>query len=70
MAGTGTVDFRGTVGAVGGVGEKVASAKRAHASVFLAPEGEAGDARAAAGGGITVVPVRTFDDALAALARS
>jgi len=67
VAGTGTIDLNGDVGAVGGVKEKVAAARRDHASVFLAPAAEAAEARRAAGGAIRVVAVRTFADALRAL---
>jgi PDZ domain-containing protein len=67
IAGTGTIDLNGTVGAVGGVKEKVAAARRDHASLFLAPAAEAAEARRAAGSGIRVVAVGTFADALRAL---
>jgi PDZ domain-containing protein len=67
VAGTGTIDVSGRVGAVGGVAEKVAAAERDHASLFLAPAGEAAEARSAAGPGMRVVAVRTFADALAAV---
>jgi PDZ domain-containing protein len=67
VAGTGTIDLAGNVGPIGGIGEKVAGAERDGATLFLAPADEAGDARAAAGSHLKVVPVRTFADALAAL---
>jgi PDZ domain-containing protein len=67
VAGTGTIDVNGNVGAVGGVAEKVAGAERDRATIFLAPAAEAGEARAAAGMGIRVVAVRTFADAVRAL---
>nr|MDQ3879285.1 PDZ domain-containing protein [Actinomycetota bacterium] len=63
IAGTGTIDCNGTVGPIGGIEEKVAGAEAAGAEIFLAPESEADDARAAAGD-IKVVSVKTFDDAL------
>ena len=66
IAGTGTITTEGKVGAVGGVKYKVAAAEKAGAAIFLVPhdnlEEATGRARA-----ITVVPVRTFDEAVAAL---
>ncbi|MDP9071589.1 MAG: PDZ domain-containing protein [Actinomycetota bacterium] len=69
VAGTGTIDGRGRVGPVGGVAEKVAAAERADAVLFLVPRAEADLAKRAAGPRLRVVPVDTFDDALAALRR-
>jgi len=68
VAGTGTIDVNGNVGAVGGVTQKVSAAERDHAVMFLAPVGEAAEARRAAGNSIKVVEVRTFIDAVHALA--
>jgi PDZ domain-containing protein len=69
IAGTGTITTDGTVGAVGGVKYKVVAAQRAGAELFLAPADDYEEARQAAGDGkLKVVPVKTFDDALAALA--
>jgi Lon-like protease len=67
IAGTGTIDFAGDVGPVGGVRQKAEAARKAGASVFLVPSGEAKEARAAAGKHVAVVPVHTISDALAAL---
>lgn len=68
VAGTGTIDREGNVGQVGAVTEKVASAAEAGATVFLVPTAEASAARRAAEGrSIRVVPVDSFDAALAAL---
>ena len=67
IAGTGTIDLDGTVGAVGGVGAKVITARRSGATLFLVPENEAAEARQAAGGELEIVPVGTIDDAIAAL---
>lgn len=63
IAGTGTIECGGIVGAIGGVEEKVAGAERAGAEIFLAPELNYEAARDAAGD-IEVVSVRTFDEAL------
>lgn len=67
VAGTGTIDLEGNVGQVGGVRQKVEAARRAGATVFLAPAGEAREARAGAAGALRVVPVETFAEAVAAL---
>ena len=63
IAGTGTIDLDGTVGAIGGVRNKIAAAKASGAKVFLVPRGNLAEARPAAHG-ITLVPVNTFQAAL------
>ena len=68
VAATGTLSMVGTVGAIGGVGEKAIGARRAGAELFLVPEKNAAEARAARVKGLTIVPVETFTDALRALA--
>lgn len=68
VAATGTLSMSGTVGAIGGVGEKAVGAKRAGAEVFLVPRGNAAEARAAGVAGLRIVPVESFTDALRALA--
>ncbi|MGH3441109.1 MAG: PDZ domain-containing protein [Nitriliruptorales bacterium] len=67
VAGTGTIDLDGNVGVVDGIAEKVRGAQLAGATVFLVPEMQADEAIDAAPEGIEVLPVSTFDDALAAL---
>lgn len=67
VAGTGTVDVEGNVGPVDGIAEKVRGAQLAGATVFLVPEVQAEEAVDAAPEGIEVIPVSTFDEALAAL---
>lgn len=67
IAGTGTMDIEGNVGPIGGIKEKVIGADRKGATLFLAPEREAADARAAAPKGMKVVGVKTFQDAVNAL---
>lgn len=64
IAGTGEIGCDGGVGPIGGVEQKVAAAKREGAEIFLAPTLNAKAAREAARGGIQVVSVSTFDDAL------
>lgn len=68
IAGTGTISRDGTVGAIGGVRQKVFGAIDAGAAAVLVPAGNYPDAIAAAGDGIDVVRVETIDDALDYLA--
>ena len=67
IAGTGTIRRDGTVGAIGGVRQKVFGAIRAGAGYVLVPAANYEDAVDAAGNDITVVRVETIDDALAFL---
>ncbi|MFJ6216412.1 S16 family serine protease [Streptomyces sp. NPDC092296] len=67
IAGTGTIDAAGRVGAVGGVALKTQAAARDGATVFLVPVAECQDARVNTPKGLRLVPVRTLDDALSAL---
>ena len=69
VAGTGTLDGASTVGPIGGIADKVVGARKAGATVFLAPAAQAAEARAAAGPGMTVIGVTTFADAVDALTR-
>jgi Lon-like protease len=64
IAGTGTIALDGTVGAIGGVTQKVNAAIDAGAVVVLVPAGNYDDAVAAAGDKIAVVRVETINDAL------
>ncbi|MEY2468613.1 MAG: Lon-like protease [Actinomycetota bacterium] len=64
---TGTIDINGTVGEVGGVVQKTAAVRGAHATLFLVPPGEYKDAKKHAGKGLKVVSVTTLAEALAAL---
>ncbi len=67
IAGTGTIDASGRVGAVGGVPLKEQAARRDGATVFLVPRAECADAKARLPKGLTLVPVTTLDTALSAL---
>lgn len=72
IAGTGTVDRDGTVGAVGGVRQKLVGATAPElgepATVFLVPRDNLDEARfAPVAEEVQVVPVDTLDDALQAL---
>ncbi|HYY44073.1 MAG TPA: PDZ domain-containing protein [Actinomycetota bacterium] len=64
IAGTGSIECDGDVGAIGGVEEKVAGAAQQGASVFLAPAENYSDAKSAAPDGIEVVKVDSFKDAV------
>ncbi|MCC3768650.1 PDZ domain-containing protein [Streptomyces sp. UNOC14_S4] len=67
IAGTGTIEPDGTVGAVGGVPLKTQAARRDGATVFLVPKGECGDASANLPKGLRLVPVEKLGDAVASL---
>lgn len=66
VAGTGNIDANGRVGSIGGLHEKIASAERAGASIFLVP---AGNCRDLAGlrTSLDLIRVETLDDALEGL---
>lgn len=68
VAATGTLSMTGTVGPIGGVGEKAIGARRAGAEVFLVPKRNAEEARAAGVKDLEIIPVGNFSDALRALA--
>ncbi|TXS40660.1 hypothetical protein EAO75_37695 [Streptomyces sp. uw30] len=67
IAGTGTIDPAGKVGAVGGVSLKTQAAKRDGATIFLVPKEECGDAKAELPKGLRLVPVTTLRGAVNAL---
>jgi PDZ domain-containing protein len=67
IAGTGTIDADGTVGAVGGVSLKTQAAKRDGATVFLVPKAECSDAEAELPKGLRLIPVTTLKGAIGAL---
>ena len=67
VAGTGTIDSSGRVGAVGGVALKTQAAHRDGATVFLVPKAECSEARATAPKGMRLVPVTTLKGAVDAL---
>ncbi|MCL8016670.1 S16 family serine protease [Streptomyces sp. AS02] len=67
IAGTGTIDAAGKVGAVGGVSLKTQAAKRDGATVFLVPEAECSDAEAELPKGLRLIPVTTLKGAVSAL---
>ena len=67
IAGTGTIEPDGNVGTIGGILDKMIAAREAGADVLLVPADNLADLRGADPGEMRVVPVETFDDALAAL---
>ncbi|SFD67313.1 PDZ domain-containing protein [Paenibacillus catalpae] len=70
IAGTGTMDSLGNVGAIGGIAYKVAAADQAGAQLFLAPEGNYAEASAKAKelhSEMKVVPVTSLDTAVSAI---
>lgn len=64
IAGTGSIDAEGNVGAIGGVRQKVYGAIDAGAEIVLVPANNYDDALDAAGDDITVVRVEKLQDAL------
>ncbi|WP_376768914.1 YlbL family protein [Amycolatopsis acididurans] len=67
VAGTGEIDEKGNVGAIGGISFKVVGAREAGASVFLTPAQNCSEAAAAAPSGLKLVKVTNLDSALTAL---
>jgi PDZ domain-containing protein len=64
IAGTGTIDAEGNVGAIGGMKQKTYGAIDAGAEYLLVPTGNYDEAVEAAGDDITVVQVETIEDAM------
>jgi PDZ domain-containing protein len=64
IAGTGTIDADGKVGAVGGVSLKTQAARRDGATVFLVPKAECSDAKAELPKGLRLIPVTTLQGAV------
>lgn len=67
IAGTGTIDADGNVGAVGGVPLKTQAAERDGATVFLVPKDECSEAQAELPEGLRLIPVATLKGAVDAL---
>jgi PDZ domain-containing protein len=68
IAGTGTVDADGSIGAIGGIRQKMIGARRDGAEVFLAPEANCDEVARHEPAGLRVVAVASLDDAVRALA--
>ncbi|GGR40824.1 S16 family serine protease [Streptomyces aurantiogriseus] len=67
VAGTGTIDAQGRVGAVGGVALKTQAARRDGATVFLVPKDECSEAKAELPKGLRLIPVTTLQGAVDSL---
>jgi PDZ domain-containing protein len=67
IAGTGTIDASGAVGAIGGVPQKIIAAKSAGATIFLTPKDNCDEAVHNARKGMLLVQVDSLDTALSAL---
>jgi len=68
IAATGEINPDGSIGPIGGVKQKTIGAREAHVDAFLVPAGDnAAEARKHAAG-LTIIPVKTFPQALRALA--
>ncbi|MFT4214888.1 MAG: PDZ domain-containing protein [Microbacterium sp.] len=67
IAGTGTIDSAGTVGAIGGIRQKMFGAVGAGARYFLAPQDNCSEVVDHVPSGLQVFAVSTLDDALAVL---
>jgi PDZ domain-containing protein len=63
IAGTGTIDSAGAVGAIGGIRQKLWGAEDAGATWFLAPESNCDEVTGNIPDGITVFAVSTLDEA-------
>ncbi|MGY5763746.1 YlbL family protein [Brachybacterium sp. DNPG3] len=66
VAGTGTISADGTVGAIGGIRQKMVGASEAGADFFLAPASNCDEVVGYEPDGLSVVAVSTFDEALTA----
>jgi Lon-like protease len=67
IAGTGTVDADGTVGAIGGIQQKMFAAKNAGAKYFLAPESNCDEVTGHIPNGLQVFAVKNLGDSLSVL---
>ncbi|MFJ6635679.1 PDZ domain-containing protein [Streptomyces sp. NPDC091376] len=67
VAGTGTIDDQGVVGPIGGIEMKLVGARKAGAEYFLTPSDNCASAASDIPEGLTLVRVKTIDDATKAL---
>lgn len=68
IAGTGSINQLGEVGAIGGIPQKLVAAREIGATAFLVPSRNCAEALATAPDGLTLIRVDTLDQAVAALA--
>lgn len=64
IAGTGEIDSTGAVQPIGGIQLKMIAARRAHATIFLAPKDNCSDVRGAVPKGLNVIRVDALSDAV------
>lgn len=67
IAGTGTIALDGTVGPIGGITDKVVAAERVGATVFLVPKDNWNELKNVDTGGMQLIKVSSFQDAVDAL---
>lgn len=67
VAGTGTIDASGTVGAIGGIRQKMYGAREAGATVFLAPASNCSDVTGHIPSGLHVYATKTLDQSVSIL---
>ncbi|MFD7444198.1 PDZ domain-containing protein [Streptomyces sp. NPDC059909] len=67
VAGTGTIDDKGAVGPIGGIEMKLVGARNAGAEYFLTPSDNCESAASDIPDGLTLVRVKTIDDAMKSL---
>ena len=67
VAGTGTIDSEGYVGAIGGIRQKLYGARDAGAEFFFAPDANCEEVVGHVPDGLTVIRTATLEDALSAL---
>ena len=67
IAATGEIELDGSVGSVGGVKQKTYGVRSSGADVFLVPAGENAATAKRYAGGLRVIPVESFEQALRAL---
>jgi len=64
IAGTGEISPDGTVGAIGGIQQKMVGARQAGATIFLTPAANCPDTKGAVPAGLQIVKVSTLDQAV------
>ncbi|MFI7640279.1 PDZ domain-containing protein [Nonomuraea sp. NPDC049400] len=67
IAGTGTIDPSGQVGAIGGIAQKMVGARKSGATIFLTPADNCAEATKAVPDGLRLVKADTLHDAVLAL---
>jgi len=68
VAATGQMNLDGSVSPIGGVRQKVFGVRAAHVDVFLVPAGDNATVARRYAGGVRVIAVKSFPQALRALA--